>query len=196
MAGRDFDDQSSDIQGSSGKGGSGERTRRDSKDEQKKEVAHKLFPLDIAIALSIISAAGTGGERAKRFCQSVLVVGGGAIMVNGFARLLEERLSVLNVGYLSAYSDSLSAQTQMQYSDLFNQPSNSYVFPEKLTVMPPPRDMDPRILAWGGAVVGRIEPTSETWITEAEWKARQEAALFARGWWYHILLPLIICIYK
>ncbi len=41
---------------------------------------------------------------------------------------------------------------------------------EKVQVIPPPKDVDPQILAWkGAAVLGKMESVSELWVTPADW---------------------------
>lgn len=38
------------------------------------------------------------------------------------------------------------------------------------TVIPPPRDMDPRVLAWKGmSVLARLESAQEMWVPRHEW---------------------------
>jgi len=40
------------------------------------------------------------------------------------------------------------------------------------SVIPPPRDMDPRLLAWKGmAVLARLESVGEMWLQRRDWDA-------------------------
>jgi len=41
---------------------------------------------------------------------------------------------------------------------------------EKVQIIPPPKDVDKRVLVWKGAgVLGRMEGASELWVTGADW---------------------------
>lgn len=41
---------------------------------------------------------------------------------------------------------------------------------EKVQIIPPPKDVDPRVLAWkGAAVLGKMDGVSDLWITAADW---------------------------
>ena len=41
---------------------------------------------------------------------------------------------------------------------------------EKVQIIPPPKDVDPRVLAWkGAAVLGKMDGVSELWITAQDW---------------------------
>lgn len=41
---------------------------------------------------------------------------------------------------------------------------------EKVQIIPPPRDVDPRVLCWkGGAVLGKMEAAADLWVQRAEW---------------------------
>lgn len=41
---------------------------------------------------------------------------------------------------------------------------------EKVQIIPPPKDIDPRVLAWkGAAVLGKMDGVSELWITASDW---------------------------
>lgn len=44
---------------------------------------------------------------------------------------------------------------------------------EKVQVIPPPKDVDPQVLAWkGAAVLGKMDAASELWVTRADWVYR------------------------
>lgn len=41
---------------------------------------------------------------------------------------------------------------------------------EKVQIIPPPKDVDPRVLAWkGAAVLGKMDGVADLWITAADW---------------------------
>lgn len=41
---------------------------------------------------------------------------------------------------------------------------------EKVQIIPPPKDVDPRVLAWkGAAVLGKMDGVSDLWLTTADW---------------------------
>lgn len=79
-------------------------------------------------------------------------------MVKGFDRVLEDRL-------FQALPATLTTV-------------------EKVEVLPSPREMDPRLLAWKGAsVLGKLETANELWIKPLEWelmgrKVLRDKALF------------------
>lgn len=41
---------------------------------------------------------------------------------------------------------------------------------EKVTIIPPPKEVDPRVLAWkGAAVLAKMDGISELWVTANDW---------------------------
>ena len=41
---------------------------------------------------------------------------------------------------------------------------------EKVQIIPPPKEVEPMVLAWkGAAVLGKMEGISELWVTQADW---------------------------
>jgi actin-related protein 8 len=41
---------------------------------------------------------------------------------------------------------------------------------EKVKIIPPPKDVDERVLTWKGAsVLGRMEGATDLWVTGADW---------------------------
>ena len=41
---------------------------------------------------------------------------------------------------------------------------------EKVQIIPPPKDVDPRLLVWkGAAVLGKMDGVSDLWVTTADW---------------------------
>ena len=44
---------------------------------------------------------------------------------------------------------------------------------EKVQIIPPPKEVDPRVLAWkGAAVLGKMDSVSDLWMTKADWVSR------------------------
>jgi actin-related protein 8 len=41
---------------------------------------------------------------------------------------------------------------------------------EKVQIIPPPKEVDPRVLAWKGAsVLGKMDGVSDLWVTPSDW---------------------------
>lgn len=41
---------------------------------------------------------------------------------------------------------------------------------EKVQIIPPPKDVDPRVLAWkGAAVLGKMDSVADLWISPEDW---------------------------
>lgn len=41
---------------------------------------------------------------------------------------------------------------------------------EKVQIIPPPKEVDPVVLAWKGAgVLGKMDGVSDLWVTQADW---------------------------
>lgn len=41
---------------------------------------------------------------------------------------------------------------------------------DKVTIIPPPKEVDPRVLAWkGAAVLAKMDGVSELWVTANDW---------------------------
>ena len=41
---------------------------------------------------------------------------------------------------------------------------------EKVQIIPPPKDVDPRVLAWkGAAVLGKMDSVADLWISPDDW---------------------------
>lgn len=102
--------------------------------------ASKL-PLDVAIFNS--ARAAGGDEKIRKYLQAVLVVGGCAL-VPGMAHALESRLQAIATPLVQNM--------------------------EKVQIIPPPKDVDPRVLAWkGAAVLGKMDGVADLWITPQDW---------------------------
>lgn len=102
--------------------------------------ASKL-PLDVAIFNS--ARAAGGDEKIRKYLQAVLVIGGSAL-IPGVGHALESRLQAIATPLIQNM--------------------------EKVQVIPPPKDVDPRVLAWkGAAVLGKMEGVSELWVTASDW---------------------------
>lgn len=41
---------------------------------------------------------------------------------------------------------------------------------EKVQIIPPPKEVDRRVLVWkGAAVLGKMDSVSELWVTQSDW---------------------------
>jgi len=97
--------------------------------------------LDVAIFNS--TRAAGGDDKIRKYLQAVLVVGGTAL-TPGIAHALESRLQAIATPLVQNM--------------------------EKVQIIPPPKDVDKRVLAWKGAsVLGRMEGVTEMWVTGADW---------------------------
>ncbi|KAJ8697331.1 actin-like protein arp8 [Pleurotus ostreatus] len=102
--------------------------------------ASKL-PLDVAIFNS--ARAAGGDEKIRKYLQAVLIIGGSAL-IPGMNHALESRLQAIATPLVPNM--------------------------EKVQIIPPPKDVDPRVLAWkGAAVLGKMDGVSDLWITAADW---------------------------
>ncbi|TFK39862.1 nucleus protein [Crucibulum laeve] len=102
--------------------------------------ASKL-PLDVAIFNS--ARAAGGDEKIRKYLQAVLVIGGTAL-VPGMAHALESRLQAIATPLVPGM--------------------------EKVQIIPPPKEVDPRVVAWkGAAVLGKMDSVSELWVTPSDW---------------------------
>ncbi|PIL24870.1 hypothetical protein GSI_12757 [Ganoderma sinense ZZ0214-1] len=103
--------------------------------------ASKL-PLDVAIFNS--ARAAGGDEKIRKYLQAVLVIGGSAL-VPGMAHALESRLQAIATPLVPNM--------------------------EKVQIIPPPKDVDPRVLAWkGAAVLGKMDGVADLWVSKADWE--------------------------
>ncbi|KAF9525320.1 nucleus protein [Crepidotus variabilis] len=117
--------------------------------------ASKL-PLDVAIFNS--ARAAGGDEKIRKYLQAVLVIGGTAL-VPGMAHALESRLQAIATPLVPNM--------------------------EKVTIIPPPKEVDPRVLAWkGAAVLAKMEGVSDLWVTASDWDIFGMRALKERC--YHL----------
>ncbi|GAN02862.1 actin-like ATPase domain-containing protein [Mucor ambiguus] len=102
------------------------------------------FPIDVAIAQSIVSAANGSEEKLKRYFTSIILVGGGGKVVN-FSRVLEDRV----------------------LSTIIAQKANI----DRVEVVPAPRELDPEVLVWKGAsVMAKLDSAKDMWIADDEWE--------------------------
>ncbi|KAF4569681.1 actin-like protein arp8 [Pleurotus pulmonarius] len=102
--------------------------------------ASKL-PLDVAIFNS--ARAAGGDEKIRKYLQAVLIIGGSSL-IPGMNHALESRLQAIATPLVPNM--------------------------EKVQIIPPPKDVDPRVLAWkGAAVLGKMDGVSDLWITAADW---------------------------
>ncbi|KAG0142268.1 hypothetical protein CROQUDRAFT_50536 [Cronartium quercuum f. sp. fusiforme G11] len=110
--------------------------------------ASKL-PLQEAIVQSIL-ACGTE-ERCRRMAGALIIVGGGGL--------------IHNVGYaITTRIQPLLASRYVNIGDA--------------SAIPPPRDIDPRLLAWKGvSLLCRLEAASDLWIRSSDWEVLGSKAI-------------------
>ncbi|KAG6810888.1 hypothetical protein H0H92_009918 [Tricholoma furcatifolium] len=102
--------------------------------------ASKL-PLDVAIFNS--ARAAGGDEKIRKYLQAVLVIGGAA-HTPGMRHALESRLQAIATPLVPNM--------------------------EKVQIIPPPKEVDPVVLAWkGAAVLGKMDGVSDLWVTQSDW---------------------------
>jgi len=102
--------------------------------------ASKL-PLDVAIFNS--ARAAGGDEKIRKYLQTILVVGGTA-HIPGIGYALESRLQAIATPLVQNM--------------------------EKVQILAPPKEVDPRVLAWkGAAVLGKMEGVADLWVTRSDW---------------------------
>ncbi|KAJ2656752.1 actin-like protein arp8 [Coemansia sp. RSA 1199] len=100
------------------------------------------MPLDAAITHSIVHSGSI--DRARKMYASIVIVGGGVAFIPGFDSLLSSRLLQIRPDYLPSV--------------------------DRIDIVAPPRDLDPRVLAWkGGAVLSRLDTAREMWVSQTEW---------------------------
>ncbi|PWN51830.1 actin-like ATPase domain-containing protein [Violaceomyces palustris] len=112
-------------------------------------------PLDLAIWNSLQAGLATGGvsaeDRLRKMSHNILCVGGTAL-IPGLSSALEARLDV----YLSNHAATSTGDASAG---------------PRATVIPPPRDMDPKSLAWKGmSVFARLESINEMWTRRQDWE--------------------------
>jgi len=111
-------------------------------------VAVSKIPLHEATVQSILACGNE--ERAKRMAGAIMIVGGGAL--------------IHNVGY--ALTSRIQPMLAAKYPTI------------EATTIPPPRDLDPRILAWKGvSLICRIESASDLWIRSSDWEVLGSKAI-------------------
>lgn len=120
-------------------------------------------PLDQAITQSLLALAGPNAgsgaiissiERARKFYSSIILVGGGSLHA-GLAHYLEQRL--------------LRCRPR-DWQDSSMPGGGATEGVQNIQVVPPPRDLDPRILTWkGGSVLSKIDVVEDLWIKPDDW---------------------------
>jgi actin-related protein 8 len=122
------------------------------------EIAERTVPimnLHGAILLSIDNASN-GDERKKRdFLGSIMLIGGGSKTPN-----------------LQSYLELQLRAAMPQY-------------PKEILVAPPPRDLDPSVIAWkGGSVFGKLQMTNDSWISPLEYDRLGSRILNYKCMWH------------
>jgi actin-related protein 8 len=64
---------------------------------------------------------------------------------------------------------------------------------EKVQIIPPPKEVEPTVLAWkGAAVLGKMDGVSELWVTAADWvcfffNVSQQIFIGHRAYWDYVV---------
>jgi actin-related protein 8 len=100
-----------------------------------------VMPLDMAILTSITQGARGDERKMRDFFGGIMLIGGGC-KIAGIGQYLEERLRLIKPG-----------------------------FTKEILIGPPPRDLDPAVVAWkGGSVFGKLSPSgNDSWISQKEY---------------------------
>lgn len=124
--------------------------------------ASKL-PLDVAIFNS--ARAAGGDDKIRKYLQAVLVIGGTAL-IPGIAHALESRWAAgSSTGRSCIFFSCSDGHCRLQ---AIATPLVQNM--EKVQIIPAPKEVDPRVLAWkGAAVLGKMDSASDLWITAADW---------------------------
>lgn len=114
-----------------------------------------VMPLEHAILTSIQYACGTDERKRRDFLGSILPIGGGSKTPN-FGVYLEAKLRAALPQY-----------------------------PKDILVAPPPRDLDPAVIAWkGGSVFGKLRMTNDSWIGQLEYDRLGSRVLNYKCMWH------------
>ncbi|MBW0537534.1 hypothetical protein O181_077249 [Austropuccinia psidii MF-1] len=106
-------------------------------------------PLHEAVVQSIFACGSE--EKCKRMAGAIIIVGGGGL--------------IHNVGY--ALTTRIQPMLAARYSNI-----------GEATIIPPPRDVDPRVLAWHGvSLLCRLEAASDLWIRSSDWEVLGSKAI-------------------
>ncbi|KAK0525215.1 actin-like protein arp8 [Tilletia horrida] len=156
------------------------------------------MPLDIAVWASIVaSGSSTGGQltnvgintvgglagedRIKKMSSNVIVTGGTA-QIPGLGIALELRINQHFSDWLAGITAAAQAAAQAHFQATGQHAlpitsgtgSATATLPNNLqartTVVPPQRDIDPRLLPWKGmSVFARLECASDLWLRAEDW---------------------------
>ena len=70
---------------------------------------------------------------------------------------------------------------------------------EKVQIIPPPKDVDPRMLVWkGAAVLAKMDACTDLWVTVADWVSLSYVKYVTRYCAYHFLLSrrsYLVCVH-
>ncbi|WFD33065.1 actin-like protein arp8 [Malassezia sp. CBS 17886] len=139
-------------------------------------------PLDRAVFYSLLASTGSlqgqlsaagSEERLRRLANNVMCIGGCA-RLPGLADALEARVSMLLAEHYAPSDPSRSPAV----------PVSANFLPPAATVIPPPRNLDPELLAWKGlAVLAHLDSMQELWVYASDWatlgyRALKEKSLF------------------
>lgn len=109
-------------------------------------------------------------QMQRGFYENLLVVGGGVSALPGFNLLLVDRISMwLNHAERPLVASSVSANA-MGANGGAGAGSDKRMTDDYISVMPPPREMDPQMITWkGGGVFAKLKIVGECWVSARDW---------------------------
>jgi actin-related protein 8 len=104
-------------------------------------------------------------QMQRGFYENLLVVGGGVSALSGFNVLLVDRVSMwLNHAERPLVSTTASAMSANGVG------ADKRTTDDYISVMPPPREMDPQMITWkGGGVFAKLKIVGECWVSARDW---------------------------
>ncbi|CDO53838.1 hypothetical protein DV113_003252 [Geotrichum candidum] len=104
-------------------------------------------------------------QMQRGFYENLLVVGGGVSALPGFNVLLVDRVSMwLNHAERPLVPASANA-VNANSAGADKRTTDDYI-----SVMPPPREMDPQMITWkGGGVFAKLKIVGECWVSARDW---------------------------
>lgn len=121
---------------------------------------HAVFHSLLASTGSIDGSLGAGNEeRLRRLANNILCIGGSARLA-GLGEALEARVALLMAQHYVPTDPTRAPAVSV---------APGFVVPE-VAVIPPPRNMEPEILAWKGlAALVHLDSMQELWVRAADW---------------------------
>lgn len=121
------------------------------------------IPLHVAVAESIIACGSE--ERAKRMLGAIMIVGGGGLIHNIGYAVASRYVPWSAVPHLSSHHYDYASRVQAIVAARWPNVGEG-------VVVPAPRDIDPRDLAWKGvSLMTRLDAVNDMWVRSSDWEA-------------------------